>query len=324
MTHFSCDKLSGIRLKTKENPSGLYTEREMYEMLKTLFIATFQAFDEPEISFAIHSASLRAGAIIGLLTAKAVMEVAPSTVPNAVGKAVASVSSYIWPATEKPNYPFHSAMAATGRPLDQIVGNVIGVSVGGAVNHAQGAINVVDFYLDEKREPERRKIIELARKTDAASTELLRGYVREAMRLKPQTQGLYRRATVDYSIPQGPGLPPVNVKAGDRIWASFRNAHLNSLEFPNPEEVNPRRPVSSYNLNGAGFHHCPGEMYAVISIAEIVRVVFSLPNVRRAPGPAGSSNCISEIHNETEFDWYIQRDGTLSQWTSSMHIVYDG
>ncbi|KAF8993798.1 heme peroxidase [Cyathus striatus] len=299
LTHFSASKLTGIPLKTKEILRAYSPSAK----------ATFLAFDDPVNSFALHSASAQAGSIIGLLTAKAVMEAAPTTVPNAVGRLVATATSYIWPANEKPNYPFHSALASSGRPLDQLV-------VGGSVNHAQGAINVVDFYLDAEHDAERKHIIQLAHQTDKASTELLRGYVREAMRFKPQFAGLYRKAT-------GPGLPPVEVKAGDRIWSSFRNAHRNPIDFPNPDKVDPRRPVSSYNLNGTGFHGCPGTTYAVQSIAEIVRTVFSLPNIRRAPGPAGKANCISEIINETETDFYIQRDGTLGPWTSSMHLVYD-
>ena len=39
---------------------------------------------------------------------------------------------------------------------------------------------VVDFYLDDARSAERQKIIELAKRDDAASLELLKGYVREA------------------------------------------------------------------------------------------------------------------------------------------------
>lgn len=45
--------------------------------------------------------------------------------------------------------------------------------------------------------------------------------------LNPQFTGLWRDAVVDAEIPQGPGIPPLHVKSGDRIWASFKNAHLN-------------------------------------------------------------------------------------------------
>jgi hypothetical protein len=42
-------------------------------------------------------------------------------------------------------------------------------------------VNVIDFYLDSTREKERLEIIRLAKTNDKKSTELLQGYVREAM-----------------------------------------------------------------------------------------------------------------------------------------------
>jgi hypothetical protein len=45
-----------------------------------------------------------------------------------------------------------------------------------------GAVHVIDVYLDEKHEVERNHIRQLAGSQDPSSTELLRGYVREAMR----------------------------------------------------------------------------------------------------------------------------------------------
>ena len=43
---------------------------------------------------------------------------------------------------------------------------------------------MVDFYLDDARAAERAKIIELSNKDDAASLELIRGYVREAQSMQ--------------------------------------------------------------------------------------------------------------------------------------------
>ncbi|KAG6806626.1 hypothetical protein H0H92_010617, partial [Tricholoma furcatifolium] len=188
--------------------------------------------------------------------------------------------------------------------------DVLGVAVGACVNYAQAAVNVVDFYLDDAREEERKATIKLGESQDSQRDALLRGYVCEAMRLKPQFPGLWRQATVDASISQGPGLPDVEIKAGDRLWASFRNAHLNPLDFPDPTKVNPTRPLASYNLNGTGFHNCPGTAYAQLTIVEIIKAVFSLKNVRRAPGDAGKLHGFSEIIHETETDFYIQRNGT--------------
>ena len=52
-------------------------------------------------------------------------------------------------------------------------------------------------------------------------------------------------------------------------------------EFPNHTTIDPHRPKASYNLNGAGFHNCAGVEHVVKTIAEIVRIVFKLQNVRR-------------------------------------------
>jgi hypothetical protein len=48
-------------------------------------------------------------------------------------------------------------------------------------NSPTGAVNVIDFYLDSAREKERFEIIRLAQTNDKKSTELLQGYVCEAM-----------------------------------------------------------------------------------------------------------------------------------------------
>ncbi|RDB14949.1 Psi-producing oxygenase A [Hypsizygus marmoreus] len=339
--HVTADKLTGISLKTKDNPSGLYTERELYDMLATLFTyvsnldlaefpdnfdaysVTFLTADNPETSFALHEAANQAGTIIGALAGKSILEASPSSASGFLGTLAAKATSYIWPANDKTWYPFLSRLAASGRPLDELIGNVLGVAVGASVNHAQAAINVIDFYLDDARAKEQEEIIQLVNNKDTQSAELLRGYVYEAMRLRPQFAGLYRDAAVDIQLPQGPGLPPIQIKAGDRIFGSFKNAHLNPVEFPDPTTVNPRRPITSYNLNGAGFHNCPGTAYAQQTIVEVLRVVFRLKNIRRAPGDAGRLNRFTEIVQETETDFYVQRNGTVSPWPGSMFIAYD-
>lgn len=62
-------------------------------------------------------------------------------------------------------------------------------------------------------------------------------------------------------------------------------------------------------------------MYSVVSITEIIRTVFSLKNLRRAPGEAGHLKGFSEIIHETETDFYIQRNGTVNSWPGSLYIV---
>ncbi|KDR73403.1 hypothetical protein GALMADRAFT_731932 [Galerina marginata CBS 339.88] len=52
-------------------------------------------------------------------------------------------------------------------------------------------------------------------------------------------------------------------------------------------------------------------------------VLFSLRNIRRAPGLAGTLRQFSEIVHETQTDSFIQRNGTVSPWPGSMNVVWD-
>ncbi|KAJ7028392.1 hypothetical protein C8F04DRAFT_1398916 [Mycena alexandri] len=165
---------------------------------------------------------------------------------------------------------------------------------------AAGVHTSYRLYLDDAHAQERVQIFNLVQSEDSKSTEMLRGYVREAMRLNPQFTGLWRDVAADASIPQGKGLPPMNVKAGDRIWASFKNAH-------------------TYQR----FHTCPGVTYAEQTIAEIVKVVFKLKNVRRAEGDSGKLAGFKQIINETETNVFITPYGTTSPWPGSMFLAYD-
>ena len=108
-----------------------------------------------------------------------------------------------------------------------LVACVIGLAVGSSVNYAQAAAQVIDFYLSEDRKVEREALISVCHRDDDESKELLRGYVREGMRLNPQYSGLFRTVEQDDIIPQGDGKEPLQVHKGDLIFASFKNAHLN-------------------------------------------------------------------------------------------------
>jgi len=321
--HWAADLLAGLPVKTPSNPSGLYTEQEIYDMFATLFALTFLSIGDNEHLASLRWSATQSGGVIQALIAKTVLEIAPGSSPNAILGFVAKVNKFLFSQTDKPCYPFLSKLAETGRPLNELVAMVVGLAVGSSVNFAQGAVHVIDFYFDEAHAAENAEIIQLVQQDDPKSMQLLSGYVREAMRLNPQFTGLWRDVSVDASIPQGGGLPAVNVKAGDRIWASFRNADLNPADFPNPTVVDPTRPASAYSLNGAGFHVCAGVELAVQTIAEIVKVVFKLKNVRRAAGNDGTLAGFKTIVNETETNVYLTPYGTTSPWPGSMNLLYD-
>jgi linoleate 10R-lipoxygenase len=61
--------------------------------------------------------------------------------------------------------------------------------------------------------------------------------------------------------------------------------------------------------------------YAVLTIAQAVRVVFGLQNIRRAAGDAGKLKKIITTKNETKSPHYIQANGAVSMWPGAMYLV---
>ena len=58
-----------------------------------------------------------------------------------------------------------------------------------------------------------------------------------------------------------------------------------------------------------------------VMIAMMVRVIFSLKNIRRASGDAGRLQKITIIKNETPTYQYFQPNGELSTWSGPMYVV---
>ncbi|TCD62866.1 hypothetical protein EIP91_006272 [Steccherinum ochraceum] len=320
--HWAADYLIGIPLKTKANPKGMFTEQEVYDIFSLLFTCVFINV-QPEHGWTLRTQAKQVGDVINSLIEKSINEASPRTAANPIVGLFSAVSNMIWPANGKPCYPFLSKLAESGRPVKELVGNVIGLAVGSSVNYAQAVAQVVDFYLDDERAKERADIISLSKKSDPASMERLRGYVREGQRLNPQFAGLLRVSVVNDSIPLGNGRAPVTVQPGDIIFNSYRNAQLNPNDFPNPTQVDPTRPRSSYQNQGAGFHGCPGVNYSEQTIPEILKIVFSLKNIRRAPGQAGKMAGFMLNQFGTDNRLYLTDTGNLSPWPGSLTIVYD-
>ena len=60
---------------------------------------------------------------------------------------------------------------------------------------------------------------------------------------------------------------------------------------------------------------------SLVTITEMVRVIFSLKNIRRAPGEAGRLQKITTIKYETPNYQYVQPNGELSMWPGPMYLV---
>lgn len=325
--NFSASQVLGIPLKTEENPGGPVTEKELFDIYTTIYDNTLE-FNLPENKPA-WEARTAAGAfkLVGLLS-RALIGAAPPPAPEyfAGFAAVGGVPPSFQP-PPKPALSFLTPLVDTKRPLDQLTGNAVSVGLGGAPAPSLAAAKVIVFYFDDARANERAHIIKLVKKNDKASDDLLLRYVYEAMRLYPQFPEIWRVVHNDVSVAvknHDQTTETIAFKKGDLIQADFRTAHLDPNIFREPHKIKLDRDLKVYRwLNGTGFHKCLGVDLAPLTVVQLLKVVFKLKNVRRAPGNAGKLLGFSETHRNITYDWFLQESGEVSKWAGPFVLTYD-
>lgn len=91
--------------------------------------------------------------------------------------------------------------------------------------------------------------------------------------------------------------------------------------FPDPDAVDPRRPLGAYIFFGAGPHACLGRDLAQAGLVEMFRALFRLKNVRRAPGPQGE---LKKVPRPGGFYVYMREDrGAYFPFPCTMKVCYD-
>ncbi|KAJ7869580.1 hypothetical protein B0H14DRAFT_2571760 [Mycena olivaceomarginata] len=256
-------------LKTKRNPSGLYTEQEVYDMFIILFTLTFLGTGDNEHDFSLHWAATQVTGVLHAL----IDEVDTRSIPqdcadqNAVLGFISNVSKFLRRPSDKPCCPPLSKLSETGRPLNELVGMILGISMmASSVTSAQAATHAINLYLDDTRATERAKIVKLESTAASRPTlpfRLVKASLLSSQGRRPHLGKLQERASQCTPLPSP------------------------TADFRNPTAVDPTRPASSYRLLGSGFHIFPGLSFAEQTVAEALKAVFKLKNVRRAAGDAG-------------------------------------
>ncbi len=92
--------------------------------------------------------------------------------------------------------------------------------------------------------------------------------------------------------------------------------------FPDPDTINPRRPLDKYIFFGAGPHACLGRDVTQVAITELFRALFRRKGLRRSLGPQGE---LKTIPQPGGFNVYLREDwGALSPYPTTMKIMWDG
>ncbi|KAI1455626.1 linoleate diol synthase [Annulohypoxylon moriforme] len=312
---YFASRMFNLPLKTKENPRGIYTEHELYMVLAVIFISIFFGTD-PVKEFPLRQA---AKAITGQLG-----KIIEANVKQVAGFGLGGLFSS-WPKKNDPVASYGANLikgfSKTGlNNYDIAWGQILPTAGASVPNLAEAFAQAVDYFLSPEGSKHIPELYRIANLPSSADTDgLMLGYALEGIRLAGAF-GSYREAAMDDTIEESDGRR-VSVRAGDRIFVSFADAAKDNKHFPDPEKVNPRRPLDSYIHFGLGPQACLGPDACQAGLAEMCRSVFKLKGVRRAPGPQGELKKVPQAGRLSE---YMREDrGAYFPFPCTMKICYD-
>ena len=119
----------------------------------------------------------------------------------------------------------------------------------------------------------------------------------EFSRLSGET-ALYRRVARPVTV--NDGKRSHDFKEGDKIAVNLKAASRDPLAFPNPNAVDPTRPMESYIHLGHGPHQCLGLPIVRVACTTMLRKIFQLENLRPATVSVGRQSVPSSVKKMTK------------------------
>jgi Cytochrome P450 len=305
-----------IPLKTQEQPFGLMSIFEVFHAYRSVY--SYENFNLIPINeWALRDAAVASAAALHPIF-EAHLKMHRGILDSVVDWLAKGSVFKVGPHAERLYRELHESKL----PIGDLVGDCIGIGAPVAANLTQQASLLIDLYLSPGYEQYKARIIELANMDAASSEQELQGFVYEGMRLACAVPGVPRVVAKDATIVDG-ARGSIQVKAGHTILVATSKAAMDPVAFPDPEKVNPHRPLKDYTLLGDGLHTCFGSKLVGSSLAATLREVFKLKNVRRAPGKLGRFSIV-----EHDLDWiklrhYLDSSSRESPIPMSLTLEYD-
>ncbi|GAA5921037.1 hypothetical protein JCM1841_005069 [Sporobolomyces salmonicolor] len=313
----------GMPLKEKSTPHGLFTPQELYLILSAFFASVFMNFDSSSGFKLTQAAKQAAPALLAVIRMR-ICQV--KGVPVVIDDLARSIQDLVLDKNAegvvmgKEARQYYTRLLESDRPLEQLEASVQSTMTASVSNQGQAAAQVINFFLEEKNAAYKEELVELCKlDTPEADTKIL-SIVSEAMRFDPQVPLIPRVAKVDATIQDGDTT--ISIKKGDKVFPSMLSAGMDPSVFPNPDKFEARDP-SLYRLFGFGMHGCLGARIVNISMVQMIKQVFKLPNVRRAPGKAGQLQRFHQEVGGTSCPVYLSANSTIWPLPVSLSIVYD-
>ncbi|KAK2463514.1 hypothetical protein APHAL10511_004265 [Amanita phalloides] len=297
-------QIAGIKLKLRPDDQGKYTPSELYDMLADIYNFIFLEVDQAKYVLLGEKAVGHIHDLIPLIKNNA----------HAAGpKRLSIIGKFgsILRMNKKSQSEVVNRINEISRSTDQLTNTLLALMISATAELSLALTNVLNLYLGTSHSVE---IAALATKSDAKDD--LQGYAREALRIDPPFQGVYRVCKNDKDV------LGFQAQANQRIFLDVHAANTNEKAFPNPLTVNVSR-TERVAFYADGLNDCLGLPLTVKIVSEVLRAVYSFKNVRRAPGNSGTLQRFKDTdHKQLRYS-YLGGDQLPTPWPSSLTIQYD-
>ncbi|KAL8280766.1 hypothetical protein RQP46_006770 [Phenoliferia psychrophenolica] len=289
----------GVPLRTQTS-KGLLTPQEFYRVLSAFFAFVFMNFS-PQPGFALREAATA--------PAKLVVEIIEARLgsTSAVNHMLLGTNG----SATQASLDFYARLLESKRPREQLTASAF----------LKQWSRLTSSSSTSPLTSESTMIRSSFSRTIQAADDKIWALVLEVMRLDPQSPGIPRVALRSGSFQDGD--KEVNFNKGDMLFASIWSSGRDPSIFANPDAVDISRDPSLYQVFGDGMHNCLGSKLVRVAIVEVVREIFKLKNVRRAPGPGGNLYRSYETLAGTPIPTYMTPAATPSPFPTSLNVLYD-
>lgn len=286
--HFSAE-LFNLPLKTEEHPTGLFTEQQLYLIMAAIFICIF--FDvDPAKSFPLRQQAREVVQQLGEIVKLQVTAIQKG------GELAKKLLTAVRPTTDSPlkDYGVHmiAQLLKKDSDIDSLVwGNIMETAGSMVATQGQLLAQSMDYIFNEGKEhiPTLKK---LAQSDSDEDFDTLTHYFMEFSRLAGET-ALFRHVAKPTTVVDGTRTH--ELKEGDEVMINLKAASRDPKAFPNPNVVDPTRPMDSYIHLGHGPHQCLGLPIVRVACTTMLRKFFQLENLRPATVSVGRSSVPSSV-----------------------------
>ncbi|KAG8918289.1 hypothetical protein FRC00_012625 [Tulasnella sp. 408] len=324
--YFISEHVLGLPLKTPTNPHGSALDQEVYLKFKEIYEFLFIDIAEPSTKVAKESTVKGYSQYFQEAVQGHIQGIASEQIPLfGLG---ASVFRWVTQTPyESNNWLKRLYTSGKGKSKEELANDAVALAVALSVELSQAITHVVDTFLGPPSEgtwvqnlngsplndpaiTDHVKALALDVNDKDATTKLAKIVVK-ALRTRPPVPGTYRSVAAD--------VAQLSKTKGDRVYLSFTEAGVDPAVWG--DDVKPTHPAPQALFAGE-IAKLLGPEWLINAVVPVVKTIFKLKDIARAPGNSGRLLSFDETIEGTPVTTYLNYKQEPTFWSSDLTVTF--